>query len=152
MPTFRVTGGALTLDSVGGNYPDNSLPGDQPGIDNSLPIPPPPLGVWPPPVPAHPIVPAPPGTPPGSIWPPVGGYLPPKPDQGLPPGSGSAPGTPTHPIAPPPGGQVPGTPEHPIAGGTYWCLVYMPNYGWSYHAIDPSLRPGMPLPPHAQPK
>ena len=36
MPTFRVTGGALTLDSVGSNYPSNELPGGG-HIDNSLP-------------------------------------------------------------------------------------------------------------------
>ena len=82
MATFRVTGGVLTGAVMSGNYPDNSLPGDQPGIDNSLPgsqpgidnsLPVPPPGVWPPPVPAHPIVPVPPGSsvPPGTIWPPV---------------------------------------------------------------------------------
>ena len=36
MPTFRVTSGALTLDSVGSNYPSNELPGSQPGIDQFL--------------------------------------------------------------------------------------------------------------------
>ena len=82
MPTFKVTGGALTLASVGSNYPDNSLPGDQPGIDNSLPgsqpgidnaLPRPPPGVFPPPTISNPIVPIPPGTsiPPGTIWPPL---------------------------------------------------------------------------------
>jgi hypothetical protein len=142
MPTFRVTSGALTLDSVGGNYPSNELPGDQPGIDNSLPIPPPPPGIWPPPVPAHPIVPIPPGgstPPPGTIWP--------------------SPGHPAHPIAPggsprpdqtlPPTGMDP-HPSHPIASGTYWCLVYLPGFGWKYVVIDPSLHVDV-SPPAPQP-
>ena len=148
MPTFRVTGGALTLASVGTNYPDNALPGDQPGIDNSLPgsqpgidnaLPVPPPGVWPPPVPAHPIVPIPPGgsqPPPGTIWPPVINNALPKPpaypDQGLP---GSQPGIDN---TLPPSGLGP-HPEHPIATGTYWMLVYTPGYGWRYVVVDPSL-------------
>ena len=146
MPAFRVTGGvlrgALVSDAYpdntlpgGGGYPDQGLPGDQPGIDNSLPIPPPPPGIWPPPVPAHPIVPIPPGgstPPPGTIWPPPypshfplppGGSagLPPAPDQTL-----------------PPTGMDP-HPSHPIASGTYWCLVYLPGFGWKYVVVDPSL-------------
>jgi len=121
----------------GGGYPDNSLPGSQPGIDNSLPMPPP--GVWPPPVPAHPIVPAPPGTPPGQIWPPVGSSG--RPDQGLPPSSGrpdqglpptGSPGAPSHPIATPP--------------STFWVVAGIPGYGWRYVAVDPSLRPDNSLP------
>ena len=80
MPTFRVTGGALTLDSVGGNYPSNELPGVEGPVDpgygissdrpsNPIVLPPDPPGVWPGPRPSHPIVIAPPGTPPGVIWP-----------------------------------------------------------------------------------
>jgi hypothetical protein len=34
MPTFRVTGGALTLDSVGGNYPSD------PSLRPGMPLPP----------------------------------------------------------------------------------------------------------------
>jgi hypothetical protein len=84
--------------------------------DQGLPAPPP--GIWPPPTPAHPIVPVPPGgskPPPGTIWP--------------------APGHPAHPIAPP----SPGQPSHPIASNTYWMLVYTPGYGWKYVVVDPSL-------------
>jgi hypothetical protein len=143
MPTFRVTGGALTLDSVGLNYPDNELPGSPPGIDNSLPIPPPPLGVWPPPVPAHPIVPAPPGTPPGAIWP-SPGY---PSHQPVPPSPGAPPGRPDQGLP-----ATPGVPTHPIASQTFWMLCYSPRLGWKYVTVDPSLKPDNTLPPHAQPK
>jgi hypothetical protein len=54
-----------------GNYPSNELPGGQGGRpSNELPPIP---GIWPPPSPAHPIVPVPPGEeiPPGTIWPPI---------------------------------------------------------------------------------
>ncbi len=54
--------------------PDQGLPGGRPGggggsPDQGLPEPPP--GIWPPPRPAHPIVPVPPDLPlePGTIWP-----------------------------------------------------------------------------------
>jgi hypothetical protein len=145
MPRVLVRGGYLNVSSISSGLPDNSLPGDQPGIDNSLPgiegpvdpgygipVPPP---VWPPPVPAHPIVPAPPGTPPGTIWPPVIDNSLPKPpaypDNALP---GDQP-HPEHPITGLPGPH----PEHPIASGTYWMLVYTPGYGWKYVVVDPSL-------------
>jgi hypothetical protein len=153
MATVRITGGVLNVAEAGGEYPDNSLPGSQPGIDNSLPIPPPPVGVWPPPVPAHPIVPAPPGTPPGVIWPSPG-----HPAHPIAPGG--APPTATHPIAPggspprpdqtlPPTGMDP-HPSHPIASGTYWCLVYLPGFGWKYVVVDPSLSVDV-SPPAPQP-
>ena len=45
-----------------------ALPMEYP--DQGLPAPPP--GIWPPIGPAHPIQPAPPGTPPGVVWPPIG--------------------------------------------------------------------------------
>jgi hypothetical protein len=151
MPVFRVTGGALSGVMMSGNVPDNSLPGDQPGIDNSLPpyvdqglpIPPSPPQVWPGPTPSHPIVIAPPGTPPGTIWPPP---FPSHglPGQGQPPGS---PGVPSHPIATPPGGPHP---EHPVAPTTYWMLVYTPGHGWKYVAVDPSLHVDI-SPPAPQP-
>jgi hypothetical protein len=146
-----------------GGRPDQGLP---PYPDQGLPTPPP--GVWPPLTPSHPIQPVPPGSevPPGTIWPPVGGPShpiapggggghpdqglpgqPPRPDQGLPPGS---PGTPTHPIQPTP--------------TTFWVVAGIPGVGWRYIAVDPSLRPGhLPspqppahpdqgLPPTAQPR
>ncbi len=156
---------------VTGNRPDNELPGQQPGIDNSLPKPPP--GVFPPPVISHPIVPIPPGTsvPPGTIWPPVnpdrpsnelpsGGRpdntLPPGVDNTLPGGSGGRPDN-----------TLPGQPNRPdnsLPGSqTFWVVVWIPGYGWRYVAVDPSLTIGYPLPggsggrvdntlPSAQPK
>lgn len=112
----------------GGGRPDQGLPGEQPGIDNSLPTPPP--GIWPPPVPAHPIVPVPPGgsVPPGVIWPPVN---PPRPDQGLP-------GQPPRPDNTLPG-QQPGSQK-------YWVVVWIPGYGYRYVVVDPSLKPDQGLP------
>jgi hypothetical protein len=164
MPTFKVTGGALTLDSVGSNYPsnelpgggqiDNSLPGLQPGIDNSLPEPPP--GIWPPPTIGNPIAPIIDNTlpvAPGTIWPSPG--RPPHIDAGLPvqpghPGGGPMPGG-ERPDNTLPGGQG-GQIDNALPSKTYWMLCYCPALGWRFIAVDPSLRPGMPLPPHAQPK
>jgi hypothetical protein len=125
---------------VTGNRPDNELPGQQPGIDNSLPKPPP--GVFPPPVISHPIVPIPPGTsvPPGTIWPPVNpdrpsnelpGGRPPRPDNTLP---GSQPGVDN--TLP----QQPSRPDNSLPGSqTFWVVVWIPGYGWRYVAVDPSL-------------
>ena len=154
-------------DLPGGGHIDNSLPGlggpTDPGygmdmggsIDNDLPRPPP--GVWPPPSAAHPIVPAPPGTPPGAIWPPIGrppswtgGVVggghpsqglpgrptrpdqglpgrPARPDQGLPPSGG-------HPSQGLPGGGGGGT----LPVQTYWLVAGIPGVGWRYVAVDPS--------------
>lgn len=128
------------LPGGSGGEIDNSLPGDQPGIDNSLPIPPPPPSVWPGPIPSHPIVIAPPGTPPGVIWPTPG--RPVDPGYGRPEGSGGA----------RPDNTLPGQgahPSNPIASQTYWMLVYTPGHGWKYVSVDPSLRPdqGLPAPP-----
>ena len=61
MARVHVMGGYLNVEGFSGGYPDQglpgislasttALPGSQPGIDNSLPPPPP--GVWPPPVPS----------------------------------------------------------------------------------------------------
>ena len=167
MPTFRVTGGALTLDSAGSNYPSNELPGGG-HIDNSLPpgmppigstLPEPPPGVWPPLTPSFPIQPAPPGTPPGSIWPPIHPVypshgLPPSPghpDAGLPP----APARPGQPLPPSPGHPSGGPVQPPgstLPAKTWWVVVGIPGVGWRYAAIDPSLDAGMPLPPTAEPK
>ena len=143
--------------------PDQGLPGHEgpvdpdygidagggvwPGVpDNSLPMPPP--GVWPPLTPSHPIQPAPPGTPPGVIWPPIYGG-----------------GRPTHPIAPGGGGGhpdqglpgdqphpdqgLPGSPprpDHGLPSKTYWVVVGIPGVGWRYVAVDPTLTVGYPLP------
>lgn len=166
MPTFRVTSGALTLDSVGGNYPsnelpggghiDNSLPGVPPGIDNSLPEPPP--GIWPPPNFSRPIVPIGPDNTlpvqPGTIWPSPG--RPNRPDNTLPggglhPGGGPMPGNPPRPDNTLPGGQG-GQIDNALPSQKFWVVAGIPGLGWRYVCVDPSLRPGMPLPPHAQPK
>jgi hypothetical protein len=139
---------------MSGNYPDQGLPGDQPGIDNSLPphvdqglpIPVPPPGVWPPPTVSHPIVPVPPGSsvPPGTIWP---NPHPPRPDQGLP---GSQPGIDNTLPGSQPGvdNTLPGAPPVPTQPiyNTYWMLCYTPGYGWRYVSVDPSLTVGYPLP------
>jgi hypothetical protein len=124
-----------------GEHPDQGLPGAPAYPDQGLPgmeypdqgLPPEPPGVWPPPTISHPIQPAPPGTPPGTIWP--------------------SPGVPSHPIAPP----APGIPAHPISGGgapdqglpskTYWVVAGIPGVGWRYVAVDPSLKPDQGLPP-----
>src|SRR5580765_395419 len=137
-------------------HPDQGLPeGERPvdpgygidigaGIDNSLPMPPP--GVWPPLTPSHPIQPAPPGTPPGVIWPPIygGGH----PDQGLPtppvrPDQG-LPGSQPHPDQGLPGSQP--HPDHGLPSKTYWVVVGIPGVGWRYVAVDPTLTVGYPLP------
>lgn len=135
------------------------------GIDNSLPAPPP--GVFPPPIiGGGPIVPAPPGTPPGVIWPPL--WSPVDPGYGagrpLPPHIGGGPAVPPAHVG---GGPMPGTP--PVVGGgpatpparpdntlpsqVYWVVVGVPGIGWRYCAIDPSLSVGGgPVMPGAQPK
>jgi hypothetical protein len=135
-------------------YPDQGLPGEPAYPDQGLPpypdqgLPTPPAGTFPPPTPTHPIVPAPPGTPPGAIWPPVPPPVvwprPPHPDQGLPPGS---PGAPDQTL--PPGS--PGAPAQPIVlpPETFWVVAGIPGVGWRYVAVDPSLRPSHDLP--AQP-
>jgi len=164
MPYVR---GFLNIVEGGdGGRPDNSLPGSQPGIDNSLPEPPP--GIWPPPSIGNPIVPIGPDNSlpvqPGTIWPSPG--RPNRPDNSL-PGSGARPdqGLPPSP-GHPGGGPMPGgeRPDNTLPGGqggsidnslpskTYWMLAYCPATGWVFIAVDPSLRPGMPLPPHAEPK
>jgi hypothetical protein len=153
-------------------HPDHGLPGEEgpvdpdygidegPEIDGGLPEPPP--GIWPPLTPSHPIQPAPPGTPPGSIWPPVGGRPerpdrpahpiapgggPVRPDQGLPPAGG----TPPVPGAPDQGlpGR-PSLPERPDRPKVYWVVAGIPGVGWRYVAVDPEAIP--PLPPRPEPK
>ena len=37
MARVHVMGGYLNVEGLSGGYPDQGLPGDQPGIDNSLP-------------------------------------------------------------------------------------------------------------------
>jgi hypothetical protein len=83
--------------------------GGSPGYpDNSLPVPPGGVGIWPSPgVPTHPIA---PGGPPPGIWPSPGHPAHPISPGGPPPGywGGVAPPLPTPPIYfPPPGGQPP---------------------------------------------
>jgi len=126
----------------GGGQVDNELPeGEQevdPGygieagrggyVDNDLPRPPP--GVFPPPVPSHPIVIAPPSVPPGAIWPPIYGGG--RPDNSL-PGSG---GRPDNSLPGGQGGQV----DNTLPGmQKYWVVVWIPGYGYKYVCVDPSL-------------
>jgi hypothetical protein len=135
--------------------PDQGLPGEPPYPDQGLPgmeypdqgLPPNPPGIWPPLSPAHPIAPAPPGTPPGVIWPPIGhppGWpthpiQPPSPGEPAHPITPPSPGTPTHPIAPPSG-----LPSHPIEG-VYWVVVGIPGVGWRYTTVAPGLQPSHPI-------
>lgn len=112
--------------------PDYGIGEERPSHPIALPKPPP--GIWPPPVPEHPIVPIPPGEggtpenpivlPPGMIWPPNGG-----PEVSPPVTKPTPPAT--------------GTPTPPIAGGPskFLVLVYIPGYGAKYVVVDPSLRP-----------
>jgi hypothetical protein len=140
----------------GGEVPDQGLPGAPVYPDQGLPTPPP--GVWPPLTPSHPIQPAPPGTPPGVIWPPVG--APPRPDHGLPPTGGAPPrpdqGLPPTGGAPPrPDQGLPPPPAHPDQGlpsKTYWVVCGIPGVGWRYVAVDPSLTVSPPIAPTPAPK
>ena len=146
MARVHVTGGYLNVEGMSGGYPDNSLPGEQPGIDNSLPIPSSTAsGVWPPPVPAHPH----------SADPAWGQHAAAGHDLAQ-PWPSSAPdcawrGT-TYSHASDSSWRLASEarsdatadgmdphPSHPIASGTYWCLVYLPGFGWKYVVIDPSL-------------
>ena len=148
--------GFLRVTSHG--HPDQGLPetpvdpgfgGERPSLpDPGFGIPAPPPGVWPPPSSTLPIVPAPPNTPPGAIWPPqpppVIWPRPPgggggRPDQGLPPSSGEHPDN----VLP---GQTPET-KPPSEPKTYWLVAGIPGIGWRYIAVDPSLRPDNTLPP-----
>lgn len=101
------------------NYPDNSLPGNQPYPDQGLPKPP--LGIWGPgdPRPTLPIyIPPEGGPPPLGIW----GPTDPRPGWGLP---GPQP-HPEHPIVLPP--DLPE--ETPEGGKITWKTAWTPVTGW----------------------
>jgi hypothetical protein len=165
MARVHVMGGYLNVEGMSGGYPGNELPGAEGPVDpgygisadrpsNPIVLPPDPPGVWPGPRPSHPIVIAPPGTPPGVIWPSPG--RPVDPGYGRPvapphPGGGPMPGNPPRPDAGLPGGQG-GQIDNALPSQTFWMLAYCPSQGWMYISVDPSLTPGHPLPPHAQPK
>ena len=135
--------------------PGYGISADRPA--HPIVLPPPPPGIWPPPTGGNPIVPVGPDNtlpvPPGCIWP---NPNPPSIDNTLPGGRPPHVG----------GGPMPGgeRPDNTLPGGappmvdntlpsqTYWMLCYSPSLGWKYVSVDPSLRPGMPLPPTAQPK
>jgi hypothetical protein len=89
---------------------------------------------------------------PGTIWPSPGGPVYPTTGPVRPPTGSTQPlpggGRPDNTL---PGGQG-GTIDNALPSQTFWALCYMPSLGWRFIAVDPSLRPGMPLPPHAQPK
>lgn len=141
MTRVHVTGGYLNVESrgefegpvdpgfgVGGDSIDNSLPSGVPPIGSTLPEPPP--GIWPPPNWYRPIQPLPPDStvPPGTIWPPPG--RPDRPDNSLPSG---------------------GRPDNTLPSGKFWIVAGIPGVGWRYVCVDPSLTPGMPLPPTPTP-
>jgi hypothetical protein len=165
MARVHVMGGYLNVEGMSVGYPGNELPGVEGDVDpgygisadrpsNPIVLPPDPPGVWPGPRPSHPIVIAPPGTPPGVIWPSPG--RPVDPGYGRPvapphPGGGPMPGNPPRPDAGLPGGQG-GQIDNALPSQTFWMLAYCPSQGWMYISVDPSLTPGHPLPPHAQPK
>jgi len=113
----------------------------------------PPPGIWPPP--DKPVAPLPPHfpMPPGSIWPPV--HPPVDPGYGIegpPPevGGGPAP-QPPRPGLPP---SVGGGPVVP--GEKFLVAIVTVGRGRSqvigYTVVDTSLKPGLPLPPHPEPK
>ena len=156
-----------------GGHPDQGLPGGEgptdpgygvdeggeigiwPGVpDQGLPTPPP--GIWPPLTPSHPIQPAPPGTPPGAIWPSPG-----HPSQGLPRPPVAGGGAPDQGLPRPPGAPdqgLPGRPGLPVGpdqglpSKTFWVVAGIPGVGWRYVCVDPSLVVGYPIPPTAAPK
>jgi hypothetical protein len=159
MARVQIVGGVLEVEGFGGDRPDNSLPGGG-HIDNSLPphfppigstLPEPPPGVWPPISGWNPIVPAPPGTPPGVIWPPVGhppswgGGHPARPTD---PGFGQ-PARPARPDAGLPGAParpdtgLPGRPARPDAGLP--SAPVRPDAGLPSAPVRPDA--GLPVPP-----
>jgi hypothetical protein len=121
---------------AGGEGPDQGLPEGPPGT------------------PTHPIQPAPPNVPPGTVWPPI--HLPDwalRPDQGLPPTAGQLPsgGAPGRPDQGLPGGG--GQPDQGLPGGgggsgaqtkKVWAFVWIRGYGHRWVVLDVS---GRPLPP-----
>lgn len=105
---------------------------DRPPFEKPLPSPPP--GIWPPPVPGHPIQPVPPEEEGPGVWPPVGSIWPPV----NPPGW-----KPTKP---------PGTPGQPLPTRKMWVLAYIPGYGVKYICVDLNAIVWPDLPERPQPK
>jgi hypothetical protein len=141
-----------------GEHPEHGLPDPETPVDPGWGIPEAPPGVFPPPVPSHPIVIAPPDTPPGQIWPPIRPpYVwgqGPRPGHDLPTAPPVTPGTPPpRPTPQPPenGGEHP---EHGLPQQKYWVIVGIPGYGWRYVCIQPTPVPPrpQPTPPEAEPK
>lgn len=142
--TVTVLGGSLEIESAGGGGGPGGGGGGNGGNGDEKPthpivLPDPPPGVWPPPTVSHPIEPAPPGTPPGMIWPSPG-----KPAHPIAPGGrprppvvGGGPVVPPEPgqPLPPEGGPEPG---HPLPQ-PFWALGNFPGYGWYYVCVDPGL-------------
>ena len=134
-----------------GGHPDQGLPGDQPGIDNSLPgfghpdqgLPPDPGHPWlpghrPPHISQGPIPSLPPALnpPPPQIWPPNAPIFPAPPNTTLPIPPGA--------IWPP---LPPGMPE-----GHLLVLIYITGVGWRWTVIDTTLHVDNGVPGAPQPK
>jgi hypothetical protein len=121
------------------------------GVDNELPIPTPPPGIWPPLTPSQPWRPIDPGYGVGARPPHVGGgparppVAPGRPDQGLPGGGGSAEQLPEL----PPGTIWPPLP--PGVHGKYLALVLIAGTGvgmkYRYVVVDADARPEHPIAP-----
>jgi len=171
MARVQITGGVLEVEGMGGpvdpgygggigaGRPDNSLPPGFPPIGSTLPEPPP--GVWPPLTGWAPIQPAPPGTPPGSIWPPIG--RPDRPGNALPTPPGRPPqvgGGPADPVGRPPqvgGGPAtpPGRPDAglpPSPGRPDAGLPPQPGHPDAGLPVQPGHPGGGPVPPQGSTK
>jgi hypothetical protein len=48
--------------------------------------------------------------------------------------------------------DAPARPGNELPSKVYWVLCWNSLTGWAYHAVDPSLVAGQPLPPAPEPK
>lgn len=130
MTRVRITGGFLNIGRRRPGHPDQGLPVEPEHPDQGLPpegegggeypdheLPSPPPGIWPPPTIGHPVHPI------------------EEPD--------TEPGEPGHLPAPPAGAIWPKPPG--AASGLFVVLAHIPEHGWHYIVIDPSLWPSHPI-------